>query len=91
MRGETMVAEITRINAEGQVTIPAEILRNLGLGEGDPIVFERREGTVIIRRATIVEQTYGALAAYSKDPPSTIEELDEAFVQAVAEENASYE
>jgi AbrB family looped-hinge helix DNA binding protein len=86
-----MVAEVANVSSEGQVTIPAEFLAELGLGEGDPVVFERHDGYVIIRRATVVEQTYGALAKYGKTPPPTIEELKEAFAQAVAEENASYE
>ncbi len=83
--------QVTYIDSDGQVTIPFEVREELGLGEGDPIVFERHEGYVIVRRATIVEQTYGALAKYGRTPPPTIEELKEAFAQAVAEENASYE
>jgi hypothetical protein len=46
---------------------------------------------MIVRRATIVEQTAGALAKYGQTPPPTIEEMKEAVAQALAEEDARYE
>jgi AbrB family looped-hinge helix DNA binding protein len=91
-----MVAEITNVNvtnidSDGQVTIPAELREELGLTDGEAVVIERQEECLIIRRATVVERTAGALSAYGKFPPPTIEEMKEAVAQAIAEENARYE
>lgn len=86
-----MVAQVTNISSEGQVTIPAELREEFGLAEGDPMVVEIRDGIMVVRRATIVEQTAGALAKYGKTPPPTIDEMKEAVEQAIAEENAVYE
>jgi AbrB family looped-hinge helix DNA binding protein len=86
-----MIAQVTTINSEGQVTIPDELREEFGLAEGDPMVVELRDDVMIVRRATIVEQTAGALAKYGQTPPPTIEEMKEAVAQALAEEDARYE
>lgn len=86
-----MVAGVTKITREGQIRIPDDLREEFGLAEGDPMVVELRDGVMIVRRATIVEQTAGALAKYGQTPPPTIEEMNEAVVQALAEEDARYE
>lgn len=91
MRGETMVAEITKINAEGQLPIPADIRRELGLEEGDLMVVEERDGVMIVRRATHVEQTAGAGAAWRADPPLTREEEEDALAWAIGQAAARHE
>jgi AbrB family looped-hinge helix DNA binding protein len=86
-----MVAEVTKITRDGQVTIPIGIRQELGLVEGDPMVVEERDGVMIIRRATIVEQTAGALAPWRRIPPLTLEEEEEQLARAIGEEGARYE
>ena len=93
---ELMVAEATNIqvaniDSDGQLTVPLEVREELGLGEGDPVAFERRDGYTIVRRATIVEQAAGAGAPWRKYPPLTPEEEEEALARAIGEEGARYE
>ena len=78
----TMQTTVTR---KGQVTIPAEIRRELDLKEGERISVERQGDAVLLRRAhSVAEQTAGVLAAYQRTPRSTAEEERAAFEEAVA-------
>lgn len=84
-----MQSTITR---KGQVTIPAEIRRELDLKEGERISIERHGDAVLLRRArSVTEQTAGALANYRRTPPLTAEEERAAFEEAVAVEVAGDE
>jgi len=40
----------SRITAQGQVSVPAEVRRQLGVGPGSVLVWERRDGAFIVRR-----------------------------------------
>ncbi len=80
----------TRINHEGQVTIPVEIRNELNLQEGDVLMVEQLNGKVVLTNAQdIVRRTAGALAKYAKNPPPTPEEMRRAFEEGVAEEVAA--
>jgi antitoxin PrlF len=60
---------------KGQVTIPVEVRRLLGLKPGDRVTFVPEDGVVRIRPAQgIAEQTAGMLAAYRRTPPPTAQE-----------------
>lgn len=78
------------ITRKGQVTIPAEIRRSLGLKEGDRVNFVQENGRITIEPlGSVVERTAGVFAKYRRPgPPPTIEEMKEAFAQGVAEEVA---
>lgn len=66
----------TRINHEGQVTIPVEIRNELNLQEGDVPMVEQLNGKVVLTNPQdIVRRTAGALAKYAKNPPPTPEEM----------------
>jgi AbrB family looped-hinge helix DNA binding protein len=70
---------------KGQVTVPAEIRRELELKEGDKVAFVLDEGEVrLVRTTSVVERTAGALK--SRKPPRTAEELREAAERAIARE-----
>jgi AbrB family looped-hinge helix DNA binding protein len=77
-----MRAVITR---KGQVTVPAEIRRQLGLKRGDRVAFVLDEGEVrLTRTGSVVERTAGAFR--TRRPALTAEELREAAERAMAEE-----
>jgi len=77
-----MRAVITR---KGQVTVPAEIRRQLGLKRGDRVAFVLDEGEVrLTRTGSVVERTAGAFR--TRRTALTAEELREAAERAMAEE-----
>jgi AbrB family looped-hinge helix DNA binding protein len=41
----------SRITAQGQISVPAEVRRTLGVGPGAVLVWEAREGGFLVRRA----------------------------------------
>lgn len=61
--------QITTVTRKGQITIPAEIRRALGIEEGDKIavsLLEGQEDVIVIRPVrSVAEMTYGMGAALS--------------------------
>ena len=43
--------DIARISVKGQVTIPVEISRKLGLKDGDKVVFMEKRGEIVLMNA----------------------------------------
>jgi len=75
----------TVMTRKGQVTVPAEIRRQLGLKRGDKVAFVLDEGEVrLTRTGSVVERTAGAFR--TRRPALTAEELREAAERAMAKE-----
>jgi antitoxin PrlF len=78
----------SKITAKGQTTIPVEVREYLGVKPGDRIVYTMRDGKVELstRKLRAVD-----LAGILGPPPSgeslTVEEMDEAIMDAVAEDD----
>lgn len=89
-----MQEQVTTVTRKGQVTIPVEIRRALGIEEGDKVAFSLLEGAdnvIIVRPVrSVVEMTYGRAAALSPLPPevrsATLRELRERFEAGMADE-----
>jgi antitoxin PrlF len=80
-----MHEQLTVVTRKGQVTIPAEIRKALGIKEGDKVAFVVEDNQVkLTRKGSIVEQTAGALK--SDIPALSPQEEREATEQAIAEE-----
>jgi AbrB family looped-hinge helix DNA binding protein len=80
-----MNEQLTVVTRKGQVTIPADIRRALGIKEGDKVAFVLEDDQVkLTRKGSIVEQTAGALK--SDIPALSLREEREATEQAIAEE-----
>jgi AbrB family looped-hinge helix DNA binding protein len=85
-----MATHTTTITRKGQITIPVEIRRSLGLAEGERVNVEQQGETVLLRRATsVAERTAGILSKYRRPTPLTPEQERTAFEQAVANEVAA--
>lgn len=41
----------SKVTAQGQISVPAEVRRQLGLGPGSVLVWEWRDGEFVVRRA----------------------------------------
>ncbi len=75
----------TVITRKGQVTVPAEIRRELGLKRGDKVAFIIVNGEVrLAPSGSVVERTAGAFKA--RGPALTAERLRESAERAMAEE-----
>ena len=76
----------SRITSKGQTTIPIEVRRALGIKTGDVVRYEIDGDKVrLIKKRNVME-----LAGILYDPnrrPLTIEEMDEAIMDAVAEDD----
>ncbi len=75
----------TTVTEKGQITIPQEIRRIMGLHPRDRVSFEVEGEAVKIRRASSkLMQGYGAVKA--KNKPEDYQALRKAFEEGVAEE-----
>ena len=73
------------ITRKGQVTIPAEVRKSLGLREGDRVEFSIEGNSIrIVPQGSVAERTYGIIK--TNRPPMTAEELREAAEIAIAED-----
>jgi AbrB family looped-hinge helix DNA binding protein len=80
-----MIEQLTVVTRKGQVTIPADIRRALGIKEGDKVAFVLEDKQVkLTKMGSVVEQTAGALKSDIPAPSSQAER--EAAEQAIAEE-----
>jgi AbrB family looped-hinge helix DNA binding protein len=41
----------SKVTAQGQISVPAEVRRSLGVGPGSILVWEERDGEFVVRRA----------------------------------------
>jgi len=80
-----MQARLTVITRKGQITIPVEFRRILGLKEGDRVAVVLEGDQVRLMRAgSVVGRTAGSLK--SDQPSLTAEGLREVAEQAIAED-----
>jgi AbrB family looped-hinge helix DNA binding protein len=55
----------SKVTSQGQISVPAEIRKRLGIGPGSVLVWEVRDGEVVVRRAGTCtsEEIHAALFA----------------------------
>jgi len=60
---------LAKVSANGQVTVPVEIRKKLGLKEGDKVLFIERNGEIVINNAssTSLALAQEAFAGAAKD------------------------
>jgi AbrB family looped-hinge helix DNA binding protein len=80
-----MNEQLTVVTRKGQVTIPADIRRALGIKEGDKVAFVLEDKQVkLTKKGSVVEQTAGALK--SDIPALSPREERKAAEEAIAED-----
>jgi AbrB family looped-hinge helix DNA binding protein len=84
------VKQSATVTSKGQITIPVEVRRSLGLQEGDRVVFEIDEGNADqvarVRRAPDFISMAGAIPPRKRVPRSWSEERRIAIEEAVRRE-----
>jgi AbrB family looped-hinge helix DNA binding protein len=69
----------SKVTAQGQITVPADVRRQLGVGPGSVLLWEWRDGEFVVRRAgrctsaEIHEAVFGT-AAPSRSTPKDIKQ-----------------
>ena len=80
-----MQEHLTRITRKGQITVPVEVRRALGLREGDSVAVLLEDGQARLeRRSSFAARTAGIFK--SGRPPLSAEQEQEAFERGVAED-----
>ncbi|KRA98097.1 hypothetical protein ASD83_13670 [Devosia sp. Root685] len=86
MSGSRKETFVGRMTSKGQTTVPKEVRDFLGLSEGAQVEWIMDDGKAIVRPRTLRAVD---LAGFLGKPPSgkhlTIEEMDDAIAEAVAE------
>ncbi len=83
-----MKEHVTVVTRKGQVTLPVEIRRRLGLKEGDKVAFvEDEQGIQVVRPESVVARTAGMLK--SDLPVVSADEERQAVEQVIADEVVS--
>ncbi len=74
-----MVIAQSRLTAQGQVSIPADVRRKLGIGPGSVIEWNEEGGNVVVRRAGKFSSEDIHKALFPDGPPlvKTLDEMKE--------------
>ena len=75
------------ITSKGQITLPKEVRNRFGLKTGDSVEFIEEEGRVWIKPRTIRASDLLGILHRPGMKPATIEEMNEAIGEAVAEDD----
>jgi antitoxin PrlF len=80
----------SKITSQGQISIPAEVRRKLGVGPGSILEWDEDQGRIIVRRAArfTSEDVHRTLFPEGPPTPHTLEELKEGIRQRMRERYA---
>jgi AbrB family looped-hinge helix DNA binding protein len=79
----------SKVTAQGQISVPAEIRRKLGIGPGSVLEWEEEGDKVVVRRAGRYSFEDIHRALFARPPkPKTLEELKQAVARHVREKHA---
>ena len=79
----------SRVTAQGQISVPAEIRRKLGIGPGSVLEWEQEGDHVVVRKAGRYSSEDVHRAVFSR-PPKTrkLDELKEAVRRHIRDKHA---
>jgi len=73
----------SKVTAQGQISVPSEVRKKLGIGPGSVLEWDERGGEVIVRRAGryTFEDMHSALFPKGPPKPKSTKELKEGIAQ----------
>ena len=79
----------SKLTAQGQISVPAEIRRRLGVGPGSVLEWAERSEQIVVRRAATFSSEDLHLAIFGKKPKSkTVEEMKEGVARYMKKRHA---
>ncbi len=79
----------SKVTAQGQISVPSEIRRKLGIGPGSVLEWEQEGDRVVVRRAGRYSSEDIHRAIFAKRPNQrTLDELKAALARHVREKHA---
>ena len=69
----------SKVTAQGQVSVPSDIRKKLGVGPGSVLEWDEEDGRIVVRRAArfTSEEIHRALFPSKKPRPKSIAQLKE--------------
>lgn len=84
-----MAVARSKLTAQGQISVPAEIRRRLGVGPGSTIEWDEEDGQVVVRRSGRWDSADIQRAIFTQPPTHrTLKELKAGVRRAVREKHA---
>ena len=85
-----MVIAQSKVTAQGQISVPAEVRRRLGVGPGSVLEWDEEGEKIVVRRSGRYTWEDMHRALFPKGPPKhrTLEELREGIGQYMRERHA---
>jgi AbrB family looped-hinge helix DNA binding protein len=85
----TMAIAYSKLTAQGQISVPTEVRRRLGIGPGSILEWEQDGERIVVRRAGRYSSEDVHRALFEEPPePRTLEELKEGVRQSVKARHA---
>jgi AbrB family looped-hinge helix DNA binding protein len=80
----------SKVTAQGQISVPADVRKKLGIGPGSILEWYEERGRILVRRAGKYSSDDVHRAAFPKGPPKkrTLAELKEGIGQYIEEKHA---
>jgi antitoxin PrlF len=82
----------SKVTAQGQISVPADVRKKLGVGPGSVIEWEEDGGRIVVRRSTQFssEDIHRALFHGRETQPRTIDEMKAGIRRSVRERHAGH-
>jgi antitoxin PrlF len=85
-----MTIAVSRVTAQGQISVPADVRRRLGIGPGSVLEWDEDDGRIVVRRAGRFTSQDLHRAAFPGEKPKarTLGEMKEGIRRRMSERYA---
>ena len=81
----------SKVTAQGQISVPAEVRRRLGIGPGAILEWDEAGGVIVVRRAGRVNATQIHEAIFSSTPKrASVTDMDKGIKRSVKARRARH-
>ncbi|MBI4818352.1 MAG: AbrB/MazE/SpoVT family DNA-binding domain-containing protein [Deltaproteobacteria bacterium] len=84
-----MVLASSKVTAQGQISVPAEVRRRLGVGPGSVLEWDEDEGQIVVKRKGRYSSEELHAALFSREvEPKTVEQMKAGIRGLLAKKHA---